>query len=201
MNERLRQLLVAILGRCGSLSRTNLMKLVYLIDWEYAKRNGRTYTGLEYTFYHYGPFAAEVTQIASSAELGFHVVPYLSYGGNMGYSHSLLDPNLDDVVGLPSEVWYTVDKVFSQVDHRNLEELLEYVYSTEPMQSANRGEVLNMTKGIENDIRRRRLVRQARVNERRTRSATTLHPDDARELDDETRAVIYAQPLFDDAEE
>jgi len=60
---------------------------------------------------------------------------------------------------------------------------------------------LDMTKEIENDIRKKRLVLSERAKQRKERYASTLHPDDVWEIDDETRAIIYAQPLSRDERE
>ena len=45
------------------LTKTKLMKLIFLVDYEYYKRHGRTFTGSTYIKYFYGPFSMEIVEI------------------------------------------------------------------------------------------------------------------------------------------
>ena len=42
------------------LTRTKLVKLLYLIDLEYWKKREKTFTGLNYISYYYGPYSEEI---------------------------------------------------------------------------------------------------------------------------------------------
>ena len=44
----------------GSVGRTALMKLVYLVDVEHYRQYGKQATGLKWRFHHYGPYADEL---------------------------------------------------------------------------------------------------------------------------------------------
>lgn len=202
MDSRLRSLLVAILHRCGSLPRTNLVKLVYLVDWEYAKRYGQTYTGLRYLFHHFGPFAMEIVEAASDYEYGFAVMPHHSQHGRTSYIHGLSDHTLSDRTSLPSEVWYTIDIVLERVPYHDLEGLLDHVYSTDPMHTARRGEVLDMTKGPESDSRNRlEKLRKLAEQRRRMKHTAGMAKGDAEHLDRSARELMGQQVLSDGNEE
>ena len=44
----------------GSIGRTALTELVYLVDVEHCRQYGKPATGLKWWFHHYGPYAAEL---------------------------------------------------------------------------------------------------------------------------------------------
>ena len=130
----------------GTLNKTALVKLVYLVEVEYWRRYGRSVTGLEWRFHHYGPYCAELDREMEDNPL-FQV-----FGGrNSGYGFS------------PSREWRQIEAAFNThyepvvkniadgvVKKWGLEELgtiLEYVYfETEPMQEAQRGEILDFSR-------------------------------------------------------
>ena len=130
----------------GTLNKTALVKLVYLVEVEYWRRYGKPVTGLEWRFHHYGPYSAELDREIDDNRL-FQV-----FGGrNSGYGFS------------PSPAWKEIqaafnthyepavkniaDNVARQWGLESLETILEYVYfETEPMQGAERGDNLDFSK-------------------------------------------------------
>ncbi|MBC7118915.1 MAG: SocA family protein [Methanobacteriaceae archaeon] len=58
-NKKLREVVCEIIRRFPGISRTQLVKSIYVIDREYFKNTGRTMTGIEYEFYFYGPYSHE----------------------------------------------------------------------------------------------------------------------------------------------
>lgn len=60
----LEELIQYVVGRSrdrgATLTRTKLVKLLYLIDVSRAEGLGRTLTGLHWRFLHYGPYAPEL---------------------------------------------------------------------------------------------------------------------------------------------
>ena len=130
----------------GTLSKTALVKLVYLVDVEYWRRCGRPVTGLEWRFHHYGPYAAELDREIDGNPL------FLVHGSRKtgyGFSSSpawreiqaAFNPNYEPVVK------NIADGVARQWGLEDLDTILEYVYfETEPMQGAERGETLDFSK-------------------------------------------------------
>ena len=55
----------------SSIGKTKLVKLLYLIDVENWRRRRKTLTGLEWRFYHYGPYAFEIEDALN--ELAFDI--------------------------------------------------------------------------------------------------------------------------------
>ena len=57
--------------REGELSKTKLVKLLYLIDVEHYRRFRKTLTDLTWYFYHYGPYAFELESVLRNMPFGF----------------------------------------------------------------------------------------------------------------------------------
>ena len=130
----------------GTLNKTALVKLIYLVEVEYWRRYGKPVTGLEWRFYHYGPYSA-----ALDREIDDNPLFQVFGGRNSGYGFS------------PSPAWKEIQAAFNASYEpavrriaddvarkwglESLETILEYVYfETEPMQDVERGEILDFTK-------------------------------------------------------
>ena len=76
--EKLKAVIFYIVNKLPSnITRTKLVKLLYLIDLDYAKDKGRRLTGLTYYSYYYGPYSEEI--VAGINELkGYEIDEYSS---------------------------------------------------------------------------------------------------------------------------
>ena len=130
----------------GTLNKTALVKLVYLVEVEYWRRHGRSVTGLEWRFHHYGPYSVELDREIDDNPL-FQV-----FGGRRsgyGFSPSREWKEIQAAFNMNYEpvVEKIADDVVKQWGLETLETILEYVYfETEPMQEAQRGEILDFSK-------------------------------------------------------
>ena len=52
-----------IKDRDSYLTKTKLLKLLYLFDLEFFRAHGKTFTGFSWKFFHLGPWAAEYDDI------------------------------------------------------------------------------------------------------------------------------------------
>jgi len=133
-----------------TLIRTKLVKLLYLIDVERARSSRAGLTGLEWIFFHYGPFAFELIdtlEAMEGAELGAQ-----RWGESVLYRGASDPPSGDD---WPAPTRMMVDDVIHRFAPLELNELLDYVYfRTGPMVEAVRGQRLDM--GRARDDRRPR---------------------------------------------
>jgi len=57
--EKLEEVMYGIIRRVPGVSRTQLVKLAYLIDRESYVQNGKTLTRIKYEMYFYGPYCSE----------------------------------------------------------------------------------------------------------------------------------------------
>ena len=138
----------------GSIGRTALTKLVYLVDVEHCRQYGKQATGLKWRFHHYGPFAAELDENVRSLGLDVDEDVFSGKVGSRavsGYRYRRTGDWQQIVSEFNSHygpsVKRCVDKIVEQWALDSLPTILDYVYfETEPMQDAKRGEYLDFSK-------------------------------------------------------
>ena len=140
--------------------KTKLVKLIYLVDVENYRARRETLTGLEWVFYHYGPYSFGIDE--ALADLAFDI-PQESVATAGGYVATVFKPGEGVKSRLGGHVGTSqlrlVDRVINEWGETELNPLLNHVYFyTEPMQDAARGETLDFSK-----IPRRSRPARARV--------------------------------------
>ena len=130
----------------GTPNKTSLVKLVYLVDVDCWRKLGKSATGLEWRFHHYGPYSVELERdINDNAFL--HVFGSRRSGYGFSISSDWRDIHAAFNTLFEPDVRRIADGVVRQWGLEDLETLLEYVYfETEPMQQAHRGETLDFSK-------------------------------------------------------
>lgn len=139
--ELLKRLIIHIIREVrdagGSLNKTKLMKLLYLIDVEAYRSFRRTITGAQWFFFLYGPYATEVDN-ALNTLAGYRVqeTQFLSNLGRRGFSYQTdEEPHLHEV--LPIDERLTVQSVLQRWADEELNKILDFVYfNTPPMAQA-----------------------------------------------------------------
>lgn len=126
------------------ISRTVLVKLVYLADVEYFSRYGRKMTGLEYQHHHFGPFTWGIIDTADEL-IAKKLVETIStiniYGDStIIYKSAEERPSFDSLDSYCLDVVRFVNNKFSTF---SFTQLLDYVYSTPPMTKVPSGEVIS----------------------------------------------------------
>ena len=135
-----------VMDQEGTLNKTALVKLVYLIDVECCRRLGRPATSLEWRFHHYGPYSAEMERDVNDNAF-IHVFGDRNSGYGFAPSSDWRDIHAAFNRSFDPAVRRVADSVAKQWGREPLETLLEYVYfETEPMQNARRGETLDFSK-------------------------------------------------------
>jgi hypothetical protein len=151
----LRSLIAYIVARARerdvTLNQTKLVKLLYLIDVERFASARQSLTGLQWVFFHYGPYALELPETLDQMEGGEVIVG--QWHGARLYRAAPDAPTGED---WPSGTRTLVDSVLRRYAPMELNELLDFVYfHTAPMRGAARGEHLDMTQARTNPIPRR----------------------------------------------
>lgn len=194
MEDRLKSLVTLILRRCGSLPRTNLVKMLFLVDWEYVKATGSTYTGIQYRFYKFGPYASAVPQAcARTPWIHLDTRPLSKRPGKEAYIYSLTADAPNWLV--PEPICKIVDNLCVRTDPHSLDSLLALAYSTEPMAHARRGDVLMMSRS-EKHLAASALETAQQAALRRLADpqfAKTMHPEDAKRREMEAWEMYPAQ--------
>ncbi len=138
--------------------KTKLVKLLYLIDVENCRRRRGTLSGLEWHFYHYGPYAFEIDDALDELALD---IPQETVSTLRGHKVIIfrpdgdLRPRLADYVQLRE--LRLVNKVIREWGETDLNSLLNHVYfHTEPMINAKRGDLLDFS-----TVQRRKISQSA----------------------------------------
>ena len=150
MNERVRKLIPAIVSYINEhdsyVSKTKLLKLLYLLDVEWYRENRETYTGFDWVFLHLGPWATEYDPLLQSLTANFEIISKKSEGDFEAELFTTPEP-IDFTRLFES---YSQEKhlrtVLSEWGIRSTPEILDYVYFwTEPMEKSARYEPLDFS--------------------------------------------------------
>ena len=140
---RLCKALEHLVDRWGPVEgRTRLMKLIYLADLEWARRNGAPYTEAKYYRWNHGPFSREVLQTLEWMD-GIEVVQTAqSWDGGDTYCYRSGARTRLSGVELDPAFVEVLDRVGDQWSGRPLKELLVNVYGRDNFQDRAFGEAL-----------------------------------------------------------
>jgi len=124
-----------------NITRTKLVKLLYLIDLYYARVKNRSLTGLTYRSYYFGPYSGEIINAINQLK-GYEIEEYSNTSLD-GREYYLYRPGMNPRWEVPPALEYEEEKVIDQVisEHGNksLDEILRYVYNTEPYKNCKKG--------------------------------------------------------------
>lgn len=118
--------------------RTRLTKILYLLEVEYWRSTGERLTGLDWIFYHYGPYAHALREHLGGEEEGNATgAPVFSPPPGNGTGSALAALELRGLL----------EKLVHEWGDADLNRLLVFVYfETEPMEGVRRGERLDFGK-------------------------------------------------------
>ena len=143
--------------RDQELGAIHLLKYAYLADLAYARRHeGSTYTGMNWRFYHFGPWSADahdrlkpalVEQVAATARRipSRHGDDFVRYRFSTAQANQLETTLASE---LPAVVSGTLTKAVRE-HGSDTADLLRHVYLTEPMLMARPNDVLDFAPAIE----------------------------------------------------
>jgi hypothetical protein len=148
LQDLIKHIVAEVIDAGGTLGTTRLVKLLYVIDVEYYRRHRKLLTGLDWIFYHYGPYSLEIPEIIRSLDLD---IPQDDVSIGDGRIMHQFKPGFRQKVDIselmPASDLMLVEKVIDRWAIEDLNKLLSYVYfDTEPMQSAKLGEPLDFSK-------------------------------------------------------
>src|ERR1700733_6598276 len=151
MHPRIKDLLVSIVSYInehdGYVTKTKLLKLVYLFDVEFYRQNRRLFTGFNWKFFHLGPWTREFEPILDDLVRSGVLLEVQSnkseYDTKFFKAESPLEfPSLFS--SFHDEAALRV--VLNTWGDRSTGEILDYVYfRTEPMENGIRNEALDFS--------------------------------------------------------
>ena len=150
--KRVLDLIKAISSRVqdreGYLNKTKLIKYLYLIDVEYYRRHEQTFTGFDWIFYDFGPWAYEYNDVFN--ELSTSPDFTIKTGSRSDLDTQFISTSAD--IELSSIFKDITDESIARtlIDRwadESLNQMLNYVYfHTEPMDRAKRHQRLDFSK-------------------------------------------------------
>jgi hypothetical protein len=152
MNNSLSNLVAAIVSyvteRGGYMTKTKLLKLLYLFDVEYYRAHGKTFTGFNWKYFHLGPWTREfdplLDKLVANGTITEQFVEKPDYDAKFLQSNepSGLDKTFDDYKD--ALILRTVLDLWGPSP---TSEILDYVYfRTEPMEHGIRNEPLDFSR-------------------------------------------------------
>jgi hypothetical protein len=151
VNEATKQLIPVIVSYVaqhgGSVTKTRLLKLLYLFDVEYYRTHRETFTGFSWKFFHLGPWAPEYDETLSrlvahedliESESAWADYDTKFYRTPRPHDFDKLFPAVKD--------WAALKCVLETWGTRSTGEILDYVYfRTDPMEHGVRHETLDFS--------------------------------------------------------
>ena len=141
--------------RQRQLGRIHLLKYAYLADLAYAaRRDGSTYSGVEWRFYHFGPWNAEAFDEIGPALLAISASEsrYPSRYENDFVRYGLDRQEAEEIARRGEhDLPFVVSNAVSQAVHKHgsdTADLLRHVYLTQPMLAARPGDLLDFRTAI-----------------------------------------------------
>lgn len=134
-----------VVDQGGSVNKTALVKLVYLVDLEHYRRFGKLVTDLPWRFHHYGPYATELeTAINDNAFVNVFGNRQSFYRFSTSGDWREIQKSFNAQFEQP--VKRVVDSVVDKWGLESLNSILDFVYfETEPMENVERGDVLDFS--------------------------------------------------------
>ncbi|MBA7514341.1 hypothetical protein ES705_06369 [subsurface metagenome] len=116
-----------------TVGKTQLVKLLYLLEIEYYKLHQKRLTDLEWKFLHYGPYPPGIEKILGSPDIGEEQIELSN--SRIFHKYSVVKDSYVEYCKDPT-IPRLISRVVKEWGGINLYSLLDYVYfETEPMQN------------------------------------------------------------------
>jgi len=147
-NEKLKDIIRYILSCYPynfELNKTRLTKLVYLIDWEMAKKYNKSCSKINWYFDNYGPYVQDVMKAASSDER-IKINEEASHYGGVKYIFQLEESESPEFKYLSKEELEIINCVIDDTKDMSFNNFINYVYNTPPVIKTPKYQSLNLIK-------------------------------------------------------
>jgi hypothetical protein len=141
-------LVLAILAEAAQkripIAKTKLTKLLYLTDLESVRRSGAPVTDWTWRFHLFGPWAPELDPLLENLEK-HGLLQATVFSTDIGEGSSYVPTDVrSDLTSLEASLQSDLSRVLTRWLEVPLPRILDYVYfDTEPMQKAERGDMLD----------------------------------------------------------
>lgn len=135
-----------LLRKAGSLTKTKLVKILFLIDLDYYKKKHKKLSNFTYIRYFYGPYPKEIEQILGYLN-ALGIINYEAHISFEGQTYYLISVNNNDKFkklklhqSLDSEAKELIKKIAEKYSKKSLDYILEQVYDLNEVKSKSFGE-------------------------------------------------------------
>lgn len=138
----------------GKVTKTQLVKLMYLVDLESTRFAGTQTSDIKWKYYHYGPYDENLDgRLKTLEKRGTIAVQQKSKKDHPDdiyfiYRHTGKDVKYD----FDPTKKQIIDIILNQYGSFTLNALLKYVYETEPMRNAKKGQYMELKTLLNNDF-------------------------------------------------
>ncbi len=145
MNHKLSSMIYFFLKKIPYLNKTEIVKLCYLTDYSFHKYFDRDISGIEYRYYHHGPFSPSIYSCMDELEQDNILIQEekKSLNRDRKYYTFKIAKGVDLKKYLSKQELFILNYVLNKYGKLGYEKLTNISYKTEPMQNAKKGEKLN----------------------------------------------------------
>lgn len=140
--EKIKKIILLLLNRLNeNITRTKIVKLLFLLDYVNYVNNGKKITNISYDYYYYGPYSRKIIDVIDDMknENLLSESEHFNSNGNVYYIYSTNSETQNPEQLLDSDETNTFEEVVKKYGHLSLKQLLEYVYSTPPIRDNRQG--------------------------------------------------------------
>jgi len=117
------------------LSKARLTKMVYLADWEYAKKYKKQITDIQWYFHNYGPFVDDVFEAALNSSY-LNIINSINMYGDEKTIINLSGKPFN--IQIEDNIYNIIEDVIYSTKDLNWNEFIGYVYDTFPIKQQDR---------------------------------------------------------------
>jgi len=125
------------------ISTIRLVKLLYLIDFEYFKKYHNTLTTIEWIKYKFGPYFYELPEVIQMSGVNLEVDEVPTEKGFSRVFQTYQEIDLSRLLSYSDE--NLINKVIKKWALEDTSEILDYVYKTKPMSTADFNKRINFS--------------------------------------------------------
>ena len=203
MNPLIKNLIHAVVSQAvekgGYVTKTKLLKLLYLLDVEYYRLHRQTYTGFNWKFFHLGPWAREfdplIEELVRTETLLERASTKQEYDAKFFHA---AEPR--DTSGLFSTFAdeSLLRSVLNTWSEASTGEILDYVYfHTEPMEHGIRNEALDFST-VSQDKPEKYIRPQSSSSEKEIRKSRRAFQEKLGQQDAQPAKFEFTPPRYDE---
>jgi hypothetical protein len=126
-------------------SKTKIVKLLYLLDIDYARYKGKSFTNINFTSYYYGPYSSEIEDAIDYLIKNKKLTVTRSRSGYQSHkNYYTFELNSTLNYWLTNEEKYEIHCYLKDYLNLSLNELLRITYESEQYRATNFGDLIQM---------------------------------------------------------